>query len=172
MAIKKVGHDMWESSLLGEVFTSQKAAEHYENLEKQRNVKRSAGDKLLDAMSTEELKSVLISAGARIDDQQNRAQRDAQAGEWVSAHPELFTSSQENALINSGALRGWLLQQGKREPFSHWDFENAYSALATIGALRIDESKLPKVKEVTNDEDNYVSPLDAFRFDNSRFRPA
>src|SRR6266853_5880960 len=121
MAIKQVGHGVWESSLLGETFTSREAAEHYENLEKQRNKKKSTGDKLMDSLSTEDLKSFLIAANARIDENANRPRSDAQAGEWLTNHPELFGSNAEAATVNGAALRTYLLQQGKHEPFSHWD---------------------------------------------------
>lgn len=154
MPVKKVGFDDWVSTLTGHHYTSEAAAIHYDNLEKRRSRAQSEGDKILESLSAEQIKSLGLAFNSRIDENLNRPYADEQAGEWFASHPEVESGGQ-NGTANGAALGAWLRASGKNPPFSKHDLENAYQALAECGALRLNDK--PKL---FNEEEAYALPIE------------
>jgi hypothetical protein len=161
---------VWFSNLTGHSYDSEKAASHFDSLEARRRKTASAGDKVLESLTTEQLKALSFAMAVKEDQIQNRGYGEEQSRMFFEQHPELISSASAEGNANGASLRTWLAGQNRTYPYSVHDLENAYSALSDLGVLYVDESKRPRA--VATEADNFVSPLDAFRLDNSRFRPA
>jgi hypothetical protein len=159
MAVKQIGSEFY-STLTSYSYTSRQAAEHYDNLEKRRSRAASEGDKLLESLSADQIKSLSLAMSAKIDEVQNRGYGQEVAAEWFEQNPEVISAG-EAGHANGVAMNVYLKSQGREFPYSKHDLDNAYSALQELGVIAIDDSKRPKAKDPAPNEN--VSPLDAWR---------
>jgi hypothetical protein len=159
MSVKKAANGEWISSLTGFSYSSLEAAQFYDDRQKQEARVQTKGEKILENLSAEEIKSLYLAVTSRADEDEVKAQGAAQSEEWFQAHPEIISAPGEVGYANGVRMDLWLRQQGRSYPYSSQDLDQAYEALAETGVLTMDPTVKPKATVV----DKYVNPLDAWR---------
>jgi hypothetical protein len=144
MAVTRIG-DSWYSSLTEQNYDSEVAAKHYDNLERMKSRPDSEGSKLLDSLSTEQLKSLVTEMGVRAEQVQgNLNWRQAQK-DFVAANPDYVANT-----ANGSALAAVLVERGKLTPDGTFlgtldDMQEVYLDLAEKGMLQLREgARLPR----------------------------
>lgn len=158
MSVRKIGIGQWYSTLAEQTFDSEPAARHYDNLERMRSTPESAGQKILDGLSTEELKSLILELNVQSDQfEGNRNWQEVQK-EFVAANPDYLPIP-----INGSALAAVLVERGKLDPNGTYlgtmaDMQDAYTDLAEKGVLQLREgAKLP---HRVDEAEAYALPLE------------
>jgi hypothetical protein len=154
MSVKEIKHGVWTSTLTGHEYDSETAARHYDSLERRRARTQTEGQKLLESLSAEQIKSLFLAANADIDENLSRPDTTQSGQEFFASHPEIVSEGQVGDR-NGAALRTYLLSQGKHAPWSQQDLEQAYEALAEVGALTLNG----KAKTAFNEQEAYEIPM-------------
>jgi hypothetical protein len=152
--VKEVRAGVWESSLTGHEYSSLQAADFYDQREALRTQQASTGERILSALTAEEIRSLGLAMHREIDSNLSRPDGEAVANEWFKANPHVAFDTQEG-YANAVAMRTYLKGQGRSFPYSAQDLDNAYEALAEMGEIKL-VAKPPK-KAV---EDKWINPLD------------
>jgi hypothetical protein len=158
MAVKHLGHDDWLSTLTGQHFTSELAAKKYDNEERMRARTQTEGQKLLESLSAEQIKSLFLAANADIDENLSLPDTTQAGEEFFASHPEIVSEGQVGDR-NGAALRTWLLSKGKHAPWSQQELEQAYEALTEVGALTLNG----KAKLAFDEAEAYSLSLDELK---------
>jgi hypothetical protein len=159
MTVRKVGLDHWYSTLADETYDSELAARHYDDLERLRSSPESEGQKILDSLSTAQLKSLIIEMNVQSDQPAGRMDWQQIQQEFVDTHPDFFACP-----TNGGALSAVLVERGKLTPHGEFtgtmaDIEEAYCDLAERNVLlRREGTPLPK--RPFNEAAAYELPFD------------
>jgi hypothetical protein len=160
MSVQKVGIGHWYSSLTETAYDSEKAARHYDNLERQRMQAsgETYGTKLLNSISTGELKSLVSAAIVEADSiAGNRNFLEVQQ-DFVNANPD-YVANRTNGI----ALSAVLVERGLLDPNGTYlgtmeDMQNTYIDLAQKGVLQMREgTKLP---QRVDEAEAYSLPMD------------
>jgi hypothetical protein len=145
MAIKQVDPGHWYSTLAEQSYDSELAAKYYDDLERQKSQPESAGSKILDKLSAEEIKSLYIEMANRAD-QPARAMawQEAQI-EFCASHPDFLACPHNgSALVAVLTERGMLASDGTFTG-TQADIEQAVYDLAERNVLlRKEKTPLPK----------------------------
>jgi hypothetical protein len=137
MAVKKVGPGQWLSTLTGHYETSEEAALHYDRLEAQKiRAGQDEGEKILDGLTAEQLKSLALAAVRRTDEVTNRPDGEDSIIRFVMSHPEYINEGADGSL-NAGAMSAHLRGQGKFPPYRVDDLQQAYEDLSELGVLKL-----------------------------------
>jgi hypothetical protein len=153
----------WKSTLLSAEFDSREAAQHYEDREKRRTAPESAGQKVLDGLSKDQLRSVIQEVHAQAEADQSSGLDREQTQAWLDENPHIIREGSEAGARNSLAIRSWLAARGKKPPFSPIDLELASNELQEQGVLDIDRKKQRELEKqvqtvrVVSDVVNHVN---------------
>jgi hypothetical protein len=155
MPIKPVGSGQFFSSRTNRVYESETMARKYDDEAGLESKAQERGEEILDALSTEDLKSVLLRINGRLDDRNAVADATKDMIQFIEDHPE-FADTRENGK----ALRTYLRSKGY-EQFNRELIEQAYEDLSELGEMQL--TGKPAVKKEpakkADDDDGYVSPL-------------
>ena len=145
MSIKHLGHDSWQSTLDGGVYSSKEAAEHYERQALAKAHSETEGSKTLSEMSAEQLKSFFNAVSAQADAPDRvRDFREIQS-EFISAHPEYLANTANGAALCAVLNDRGLLNSDGTFHGDLADMETAYLDLAERGILQLKKgTQLPK----------------------------
>jgi hypothetical protein len=146
MSVKEIKHGVWTSTLTGHEYDSETAARHYDSLERRRARTQTEGQKLLESLSAEQIKSLFMAANSAIDEIASQPETEQSAKQFFAGHPEIVSEGQVGDR-NGAALRAYLLSKGKHAPFSQRDLEQAYEALTEVGALTLNGKAKPAFDE-------------------------
>jgi hypothetical protein len=166
MTVTRVGFG-FKSSLTGHTYDSIEAATHYENLERRITAPQSDGQKLLDSLTTEQVKGLALAMNREVDDQNNNGIAVEETQEWLAENKHISRDNTPEGYRNSVALSIWLNERGKTAPFSRIDLDLAAQALEENGTLQIDRKLLTaqQRKRATPDvvDDDPLGPPNRFR---------
>lgn len=140
MAVTKVGHGRWHSSLVDKVFDSEEAAEHYDQQQEQVLRGRTQQEQFMDALPSDKVRAYIereMLAGAYEDIGASAGKRKL-IDVWQASHPEIVDSTH-----NANQIATYLkLTKGNAMPRSTADLDEAAEALNRAGLLQIDQAKL------------------------------
>jgi hypothetical protein len=145
MSVKKVGTFRWHSTLADQDYDSEEAARHYDNLERMKSSPESAGSKILDSLSTEQIKSLATEMIAQADQVEGNRNWQQVQKEFVANNPDFVANP-----ANGSALAAVLVERGKLDPSGVYlgtmaDMQDAFIELAEKGVLQLREgARLPK----------------------------
>jgi hypothetical protein len=131
----------WKSTLLTAEFDSREAAQHYEDREKRRIAPESVGQKIMNSLSADQLRSVVQEVHAQAEADQLSGYNKEQSQAWIDENPHIIREGTEVGARNSLAMRMWLEERGKKPPFSPIDLDLAATTLTEKGILQIDHKK-------------------------------
>ena len=163
MAVTKVGHAQWHSSFTGQTYESEMAARHYEKEMRMASSAQSEGSKLIDSLTTEQLKSLVIESKIRADQIEGNLDWNQVQNEFVAANPDYVANTR-----NASALAAVLIDRGKLTPEGTFlgtmeDMQEAYIDLAEKNVLEL--RKGARVPHRVDDEaEAYAMPLEELRF--------
>ena len=145
MSIKHLGHDSWQSTLDGGVYSSKEAAEHYERQALAKAHSETSGSRALAEMSAEQLKSFFNAVSAQADAPDRvRDFREVQT-EFISAHPEYLANTANGAALCAVLNDRGLLNSDGTYFGDLADMESAYLDLAERGILQLKKGeRVPK----------------------------
>lgn len=150
MPVQRTKGGQYFSTLTGQSYESETEARHFDRraaLEYQRNADER--NDLLGKLTPDETKLLVEQMIVAASDQAGSEQMVDGMEDFISAHPE-FVADGQIGFANGSALRTFLLQQGRRQPFSLAELEEAYEELVPSGAVTIDPSKIDKSRRTAH----------------------
>jgi len=138
MAIKKIQGGRYFSTVTGQTYETEAAAEHADTTEAmRRHAKGEAGRKLLDKLTPQELESLHHALAQEASELTGREDWEANQQEFIAREPR-YEATQANA----GALLGYIVSRGYRPPVSVSVLLQAFDDLVEQGLII--PKKLPK----------------------------
>jgi hypothetical protein len=158
MSVRKVGIGQWYSTLARETYESELAAKHYDNLERMRSSPGSAGSKILDSLSTDQLKSLVTEMNAQAEQIEGNLDFNKVQEEFVANNPDYLANSH-----NGAALIAVLVERGKLASNGTFlgtmaDMQEAYIDLAEKNVLQL--RKGARLPQRVDEAEAYALPLE------------
>lgn len=161
MSVRQVGIGHWYSSLTEQSYDSLPAATHYDNLERLKSKPQSPGSKLLDSLSTEQLKSLVEEMTIQAEQVEGNLNWQQVQKDFVSANHDFVANT-----ANGSALAAVLVERGKLLSSGIFlgtmaDMQEAYVDLAEKGVLQLREGARPPQR--ADEAELYTLPLEEVR---------
>ena len=158
MAVTKTGFNTWYSSLVDTTFGSEKAAKHYDDLQRRRSLPESEGEKLLNSLTTEQIKSLAMAANVEAENINGRPNWLKVQEEFVAANPEFLPDPRNGAALQAVLIDRGKLTRGGVFVGTMNDLQEAYIDLAEKNALQLREgAPLPQRGD---DAEAYALPFE------------
>ena len=158
MSVRQIGVGSWYSSLTEQSYDSELAARHYDNLERMKSAADSPGSKLLDSLSTDQLKSLVTEMQIQAEQVQGVQDWRQIQEEFVAANPDFLANER-----NGSALAAVLVDRGKLTSGGVFvgtmdDMQQAYIDLAEKNVLEM--RKGARVPRRADPAEAYALPLE------------
>lgn len=108
MSIRHLGHDQWQSTLDGGIYTSKEAAEHYERQALAKAHSETPGSKILNSLSAPELKSLFEAATVEADQAESTRSWQSVQEQFLADCPAFLP-----CVENGSALATLLIERNK-----------------------------------------------------------